>query len=271
MSSQAGKAALAALAALFILLALATSSWWSGNLAGSGRRSASIGLLGGVGCNKIGEQTCQSISLSKASSGFAVLGVATFGFGTLAMVGCLALGWLGWRQDPRQRKLAPLTLGVAAAGVLVAIGFILTKPKFIAVPVSYGLVLGLLGFALAAGRAVLGLNASSANAGLYHQAGLQHGYAAAPNPTFDPANPMGSIWRSFIRQSRLWTRVFRHFCLKRRANAGVWHGRYSGQRARRNGSFRHVVALFHPRPARQKRLFGLRCRFLVRTHDMPPL
>ncbi|HPH64994.1 MAG TPA: hypothetical protein PLF40_04585, partial [Kofleriaceae bacterium] len=193
MSSPPGRAALAAVAALFILVSLATTAWWSGSLAGSERRSASIGLLGGVGCNKIGEKTCQSISLTKASGAFGALGMATFAFGVAAAVGSLGLGLFGLRRDPKERKLAPITLGAAAASVLMAIGFIVTKPKFINVPVSYGLYLGMLGFVAAAGRALLGLSAApNRNAMQFHQAGMQGGYLHAAPQAFDPANPFGS-------------------------------------------------------------------------------
>jgi hypothetical protein len=188
MNSRQGRAVLAAIAALLIAVALFSNAWWRGKLTGADRITASVGLLNASRCVDVGEGGCKSSSLMAINKTFGTFGIITLASTTVTVLLCLALCVLGWKGNPRELVVAKITLVLCAIGVIAVIGFVISKPKFAAIPVGYGLIASLLGLVVAAGRSVLGMNSHHVAAGPM-VAALPYGYVPDSSmiPTFQPS------------------------------------------------------------------------------------
>lgn len=147
MSPRLIGAVLALVAAILLVVSMATSALWAGHPSVDGReiekKTVYIGLLGGQGCNTGGDGTCEDLVLS---STFTAVSFVQLGTSSLFVLVSLLLSITAFMNARSRRSLGKAAVAVAVLCVAVVLAQILIGPNIqtsheVAVPIGYGMYL----------------------------------------------------------------------------------------------------------------------------------
>ncbi|MFN0245483.1 MAG: hypothetical protein ACKV2T_01160 [Kofleriaceae bacterium] len=147
MSPRLIGAVLASVAAILLVVSMATSALWAGHPSVNGReiekKTVYIGLIGGQGCNTGGDGTCEDLTLSTA---FATVSFIQLGTSSLFVLVSLLLAITGFVGARSRKSLGKVAIAVALLCVAVVLAQILIGPNIqtnhdVAIPIGYGMYL----------------------------------------------------------------------------------------------------------------------------------
>ena len=147
MSPRLIGAVLALVAAILLVVSMATSALWAGHPSVDGReiekKTVYIGLLGGQGCNTGGDGTCEDLVLS---TGFTTVSFVQLGTSSLFVLVALLLALTSFANARSRKTLGKVAIAVALLCVAVVLAQILIGPNIktnheVTVPIGYGMYL----------------------------------------------------------------------------------------------------------------------------------
>jgi hypothetical protein len=147
MSPRLIGAVLASVAAILLVVSMATSALWAGHPSVNGReiekKTVYIGLIGGQGCNTGGDGTCEDLPLSTA---FTTVSFIQLGTSSLFVLVSLLLAITGFTGARSRKSIGKAAIAVALLCVAVVLAQILIGPNIqtnhhVSVPIGYGMYL----------------------------------------------------------------------------------------------------------------------------------